>query len=160
MARTLDRRAQSGQSGRVPTSGGGLYRTRYIWWVFAVFYGFVFLLTAATALNSAVPVIARLVCGFIGVAIVGFMIRARRAGIEITSNGVLVRQYSGRTFRIVWPDVDSFVLTSTSPLNPGVYVAVRLKDGRLIKTQGLVASSRRSKAGGRVVEELESRRPC
>jgi hypothetical protein len=136
-----------------------LIRTRYVWWVFAVFYGFVILLTAGTALNPSAPAPGRVVCGLIAIAIAGFMMRARRAGVETDSDYVLVRQYSGRASRVSWPEVDSFTLTGTSPFNSGVFIAVRLKNGRILKTQGLVAPSRRSKSAAALVAHLESRRP-
>jgi hypothetical protein len=64
---------------------------------------------------------------------------------------VLARQSSGRIIRVPWPDVDSFILASASPFNSGVSIAVRLKNGRLLMIQGLVASSRRATSAERTV---------
>ena len=143
----------------MPTTGVELFRTRYVWWVIAAFWGFVFLLTAGVALNPSAPAVGRIVCGLIAIGIAIFMMRARRAGIETAPEYILVRQYSGRAIRASWPEVDSFVLSRASPFNSGVYIAARLTDGRVLKTQGLVAPSETSKSARSLVEQLESRRP-
>lgn len=140
-------------------TGVELVRTRYVWWVFAVFWGFTFLLTASAALNPSIPALGRISCGLTARVIGIVMWRARKAGIEVSTDGILVRQYSGRSVRVSWSDVESFVVTSASPFNSGVYIAVRAGDGRLLKTQGLVAPSRQSKSATALVERLESHRP-
>ena len=135
------------------------FKTSYVWWIVAVFWGFILLLMCGAALNSSVPLAGRLVCGLIAVGVVVFLVRARRAGIEVDRSGVVVRKYSGRVIALAWGDVDSFALVSNGSFNNGVYVAVRAADGRVLKTQGLVAASSRSKSGLALVEALESCRP-
>jgi hypothetical protein len=92
--------------------GTELFRTRYVWWVFAAFNGFIVLLTAGTALNPSAPALGRVACDIIAVTIVTFMVRARRAGIEISPDRILVRRYSGLNASARWDEVDCFRLVS------------------------------------------------
>ncbi len=134
-----------------------LVRTIGVWWIYAVFYGFVFLATAAAALNPSVPAVGRLACAATAGAIAFVMVRARRAGVEVTSSHVTVRRYSGMNRTVPWSDVAEFNLISS--FNGGAFVAVILTDGVPLKTQGLVVGSSSSVHGHELVNRLESLRP-
>jgi hypothetical protein len=145
---------------RRPRGSRQLFRSLYIWWVFAVFFGFNALLTAGATFNGEVPVAGRIVCGLITVAIAVGLVRTRGAGIWVDDSGVTVRRYSGINRSVPWGDVDRFELVPTgNRMNSGVYVAVFLTDGSRLTTQGLAAGSQTSKRGLELVGELEASRP-
>ena len=122
-----------------------------------MFYGLVFLLTAGVALNPSVPVLGRLACGLLAAVIAVVMVKARHAGVEVTQSHVEVRRYSGINRTVPWSDVAEFQLVPSR--NGGVFVAVILTDGALLKTQGLVFGSTASVKGKETVDQLESMRP-
>ena len=141
----------------VHSDGRVLVRTIGVWWIYVVFYGVVFLLTAGAALNPSVPALGRVACGVVAAAIAVVMVRARNAGVEVTNSHVTVRRYSGMNRTVPWSNVAEFTLISS--LNGGVFVAVVLTDGVPLKTQGLVVGSSSSVQGHELVNRLESMRP-
>ena len=141
-------------------AGRRLFRSLYVWWVFVVFFGFIGALTSGAALNGKVPVVGRIACGLITLAIIGGLGRTRRAGIQVDAAGVTVRRYSGVNTTVPWSDVERFALVPNgNGMNDGVYVAVLLTDGRRLMTQGLAVGSPTSKRCLQLVSELEAIRP-
>jgi hypothetical protein len=134
-----------------------LVRTIGVWWIYAVFYGLVFLLAAGAALNPSVPTLGRLACGALACAIAVVMVKARQAGVEVTESHVTVRRYSGINRTVPWSDVAEFQLVPSR--NGGVFVAVILRDGAALKTQGLVFGSTESEMGKETIDRLEGMRP-
>jgi hypothetical protein len=110
-------------------------------------------------LERIAPLLGRAACGAIALVIAAFLLRARRAGIEVGSHDLVVRRYAGRATLVPWDDVSCFKLVRSGIFNGGVYVAVVLRDGRTLTTQGLAAASLRSANGRALVEQLESSRP-
>jgi hypothetical protein len=139
--------------------GAMLVRTIYVWWFYAVFYGFVFLLTAGTALNSSVPAAGRLIRGAIASGIALFMLNARTAGVAVDTSQVIVKRYLGITRTVPWSEVAEFKLVPNGSFNGGVFIAVVLTDGKKLTTQGLVARSRASARAHELVSRLEGMRP-
>jgi hypothetical protein len=75
----------------VQTEASQLFRTRYVWWLIAVVWGFAFVLTAGPRLNPSVPLLGRAACADVAVVIAVVMLHARSAGVETSRAGVLVR---------------------------------------------------------------------
>ena len=141
----------------MPTSHAELFRARGAFFIFAVFYGFLFLLTGGAALNPDVPLAGRIACATIagGIAYMGRI--AWRAGVQVDEDHVTVRKWSGQNVVVPWNEVKGFALLSNG--KGGAWVSVLTTDGRRLKTQGLAVNSMRSEWGQRVVARLEASRP-
>lgn len=141
----------------IDTDDGTLYRGIYVWWIMTIFWGFLFLLLAGTALNSTAPATGRAFAA-IGCVLLGVWgVITRRAGVFVDRTGVVVRQYSGRSTAVAWSDVGRIETRSNG--KGGGWIAVVTTDGRVLRTQGLAANSTRSKWAARVIDDIERHRP-
>jgi hypothetical protein len=95
----------------------------------------------------------------IAVALTWLLIKAFRAGIEVGADGILVRRFGLRNEHLDWAEVDRAELVSNGNAGGGCYIALRLHDGRVVKTQGLVVNSRESAWGASVMREIDAARP-
>ena len=106
----------------------GTLRSRLILVPYLIFWGFVLALLVGGAVNQHDPPVGRIACGLLAVPVLTALVLASRAGVVFDAVGVTVRRYSGRTSRVRWSEVESFVPVPNG--NSGVYVATVLKSGR------------------------------
>ena len=90
--------------------------------------------------------------------VLGAVIFWLRAGIIVRPTHLEIRSLLFRIRRVAWGDVACFTFAPATALNGSVYVAVRLKDGRLLETGALVFASENSFRGLKILEVLESLR--
>lgn len=136
-----------------------LFRSIYVWWIIGIYWGFVFLLCAGCALNSQLKLGERIFCAICAIAIACWYSFAYRAGIITNLEGITVRKYIGKSISVPWKEVSAFEIVGSSPFNTSVFIAARLTNGRLLKTQGLVARSAKCNAASRYIKALENQRP-
>lgn len=134
-----------------------LLRNVGVWFIFAGFYGFIGLLCIGATANSDVPIAGRIACAAIAAALVAMMSWALRAGILLRNDGLTVRRYLGRDVRVSWPDVVEATIVPNG--KGGGFIAVFVKDGRFLKTQGLAVNSLSSVWGQKTVATINDRRP-
>ncbi len=65
------------------------------------------------------------------------MVMPSRAGVRIDDDGITVRRYRGSAEAVSWDEVDRFEPVPNG--NGGAYIAVVLKCGPRLTTQGLSA---------------------
>ncbi|MCB1258159.1 MAG: hypothetical protein KDB26_13685 [Microthrixaceae bacterium] len=134
-----------------------LLRNIGVWFIVAVFYGFIGLLCVGALANSDVPVSGRAACAVIAVALVALAYWTFRAGILLRADGLTVRRYVGRDVHVGWADVLEAALVPNG--KGGGFVAVFTRDGRVLKTQGLAVNSLGSEWGQAAVARINERRP-
>jgi hypothetical protein len=152
--------AEMGNDGN---DAGGATRRRFhtvsVWWVLAIFYGFIGLLTAGAALNPNVPTAGRVTCAVLALGVILVLVLGWRAGVEVDRETVTVRTDRGTSTTIPWAEVSRFELVSNGSRNGGVYVATVDRSGRRHTTQGLAGASPTSARAQRLIAELEALRP-
>jgi hypothetical protein len=119
-------------------------RSRAAFVQFAVFYGFVAAMLFIPSWHPEVWWVWRLLSPAAGCAVIGLIVVMWRAGWTIRRDGIVVRNYLGRSVLTPWPDVE-WVGYDTSGLRMGAgYLALRTSQGRRVRTQALVYYSEKS----------------
>ena len=138
-----------------PAPGRVDVRTLGLWWAFVVVYGIIALAAGGAALSRAASVSGRIVSGALAIGIITFLVHGRRAGVSANHRGVTVRRYLGPARFVEWPIVASFEPIASR--RGGVHVAVTLRDGSHLTSQGAVVFSGVKLA--RYLTDLECARP-
>lgn len=132
------------------------YRNRAIVGYFAFFYLFVSIMLLVGAIVGH-PLAGRLLSAS-GLAVVVFaLVRIFRSGVVVTPRDLRVRGFI-RTKAFSWNQVVGFSTKRTRSVSGGVFVSVRLTDGRQIVTQALTGRSADSEFVLATLQGLEAAR--
>ncbi len=98
--------------------------------------------------------------GYLAIAMVCAvsLVRGLMAGVVVGPDSVKVRGFT-RTHTVPWSAVEGFGFTASNPMNNTVYIAVRLKGGRYLKTGGLSGRSPHDPKALGIVAQMEVLKP-
>ena len=123
---------------RIETGQICVVRSRAAFLQFAIFYGFVSLMLFVPAWHTEVWWVWRVLSPIAACVTLGLIVVMWRAAWVIRPDGILVRNYLGRSVLTLWRDMESVEYDRSGMRMGAGHLAIRTKQGGRIRTQALV----------------------
>lgn len=113
-------------------------RSRAVFAQYAIFCGFLAFLLLVPAFDAEVWGLWRVLSPVAACAMIGAIVIMWRAAWIVRPDGIVVRNYLGRSVLTLWSDIDWLGYDRSGMRMGAGYLAIRTKQGRRIRTQALV----------------------